>query len=231
VEELEARVTLKFKDGTQGPWHLPRWEMLSVGRTHGYGLHLPNSWVPSKLCRFLPWDQGWVVQVGPRARMRVQDEYVGDHVFERRAMVAIQEGEMLLSFPELDDYCQLGLVIGLGAGDSLPMLHDSDILERPGGGTRYAGAAVAITPAQRTIVATTFAYLLKGEPKPVNITATAATECGKSEQVIKNNLGKVRDKVNRERWGPKLKSYEDLGHYLIHLTRTISWEDLPEHLR
>ena len=230
MNELEARVTLKFKDGTQGPWQLPRWEMLSVGRTHGYGLHLPNSWVPSKLCRFLPWDQGWVVQVGPRARMRVQDEYVGDHVFERRAMVALQEGKMLLSFPELDDYCQLGLVIGLGTGVSLPVLHDSEVLERPSG-TRYAGAAVALTPAQRTIVATTFAYLLKGEPKPVNITATAATECGKSEQVIKNNLGKVREKVNRERWGPKLKSYEDLGHYLIHLTRTISWADLPGHLR
>ena len=231
MEELEARVTLKFKDGTQGPWRLPRWEPLSVGRTLGYGLHLPNSWVPSKLCRFLPWDQGWVVQVGPRARMRVQDEYVGDHVFERRAMVALQEGEMLVSFPELDDYCQLGLVIGLGAGLSLPVLHDGDIVERRGGGTRYAGAAVAMTPVQRMIIATTFAYLLKGEPKPANIVATAAPLCEKSEQIVKKNLGKVRDKVNAERWGPKLKSYEDLGQYLIHLTRTISWEDLPEHLR
>ena len=80
-------------------------------------------------------------------------------------------------------------------------------------------------------MATTFTYLLKGEPKPVNLTVAAAEKNGKSPQVVKNKLGEVMKKVNLERWGPKFTSYEDLGHYLVHLTRTIGWEDLPEHLR
>lgn len=231
MEELEARVTLKLKDGTRGPWQLPRWDTVSVGRTLGYGLHLPNSWVPSKLCRFLTWEQGWIMQVGPRARMRVQDEYVGDHTFERRAMVALQEGEMLLSFPDLDDYCQLGVVIGPGAGRLHPTLHDDNLLERERIGTAYAADRVVVTPLQRETLAITFAYLLKGGPKPVNLTEAASAQIGKAESAVRATLVSVRKKINGERWGPKITTWEQLGHYLIHLTRTINWEDLPEHLR
>ena len=128
MDDLQGRVTLKYRDTVRGPWQIPRWEVLSVGRTHGYGLHLPNSWVPSKLCRFLPWEQGWVVQVGPRPRMRVQDPYVGDHTFDRAALVALQEGECLLSFPELDDFVQLGVVIGPDAAGGLPLAEDDELV-------------------------------------------------------------------------------------------------------
>lgn len=146
-------------------------------------------------------------------------------------MVALQEGKTLLSFPELDDYCQLGVVIAPVAGGALPTLHDEGIEERERVGTAYAAANVVMTPLQRSIVAITFAYLIKGEPKPANLTETAAARSRRSEQAVKNALGKVRDKVNLERWGPKLETYEQLGHYLVHLTRTISWADLPEHLQ
>ena len=231
MEPLEARVHLRVKDGTRGPWQLPRWEQVSAGRTTGYGIHLSHSWIPSKLCRFLPWERGWLVQVGPRPRMRVQDRYVGNHMFRRRSIVALQEGQMLLSFPELDDYCQIGVVIGPGAGGSLPTVRDVEPEEETRVGTTYGASNVVLTPLQRLILATTFAYLLRGDPTPVNVTVTAAARCGRSEQAVKNALGKVRDRINKERWGPKLDSYEDLGHYLVHLTRTITWEDLPQDLR
>ena len=76
-----------------------------------------------------------------------------------------------------------------------------------------------------------FEYLIKGEPKPHNLAATAAAKCGTSEQAVKKTLGKVRDKVNLERWGPALENYEQLGHYLVTLSRNVTWEDLPPHLR
>lgn len=92
-EQLEARVQVRLADGKL-PWQaLPRWGTVSVGRTPGYGLFLPNSWVPRRLCRFLPSQHGWLVQVGPRARMRVQ----GDHLFNRRAMVALPAAQPAVS--------------------------------------------------------------------------------------------------------------------------------------
>lgn len=231
-EELQARVTLKLADGKRGPFGVPRWDVMSVGRTQGYALHIPNRWVPNKLCRFLPYDLGWVVQVGPRARMRVDDGgQVGSHVFDRGAVVALQQGRALLSFPELDDHCALGVVIGADAAAGLEELHDTFIDEHPRSPTAYAARAVVMTPKQRQVVATTFAYLLLGTKKPVNITASAAAALGQNEQAIKSALGKVRAKVNAERWGPDLESYEQLGHYLIHLTRNVTWDDLPEDLR
>jgi hypothetical protein len=163
--------------------------------------------------------------------MRVHDKYVGDHIFASRAMVALQEGPTLVSFPDLDDFCQLGVVIGPGAGAGLPGLQDDIIEEQSRVGTRFAAGRVVLTPVQRKIVATAFAYLIKGQPRPANIVATAAPLCGKSEQIVKKHLSSVMKKVNLERWGPKFDSYEDVGYYLIHLSRTIGWEDLPEHLR
>ena len=232
MDDLQGRVILKYKDTVRGPWQIPRWEVLSVGRTHGYGLHLPSSWVPSKLCRFLPWEQGWVVQVGPRPRMRVQDPYVGDHTFDRAALVALQEGECLLSFPELDDFVQLGVVIGPDAGAGLPLAEDDELVrDEFRSRTRYAVGNLNLTPNQRVVVAAAFAYLIKGESKSANVAAAAAAFTGKGEAAVVKTLIKVRDRVNAEKWGPKLESYEQLGHYLVHLTRSIGWADLPEQLQ
>jgi hypothetical protein len=164
--------------------------------------------------------------------MRVEDRYIGDHVFERRSMVALQEGRTRLSFPELDDFCELVVVIGPGAAQDFPEPRESVVEDQPRIGTEYAARRVVLTVKQRQIVATTFAHLINGDPKPGNLAAAAAAKLpGTSEQAVKNALGKVRDKVNLERWGPAIESYDSLGHYLVQLTRNVTWEDLPEHLR
>lgn len=229
--DVEARISVRVADRKPGWVALPRWETVSAGRTHGYALYLRNSWVPAKLCRFLPYDRGWVVQVGPRPRMRVQDRYVGDHAFARRSIVALQEGKTLLSFPDLDDWVQVGVVIGPGAAAGLAPVRDTVIEDERGAATAYAVGRLTLTAKQRQTVAATCAHLLTRAPKATNLTATAAPHLGTSEQVVKNTLGKVRDKINGERWGPKLTSYEQVGHYLIELTRTVTWEDLPPALR
>ena len=97
--------------------------------------------------------------------------------------------------------------------------------------TRYAAGRLTLTPNQRLVVAASFAYLIKGEKKPANLASAAAVLTGKGEAAVVKTLIKVRDRVNAEKWGPKLESYEHLGHYLVHLTRSIGWEDLPRELQ
>lgn len=213
-----------------GPFGLSQ-RVVSVGRTAGYGLHIPNSWVPRRLCRFLPFERGWVVQIGPRARMRVEDAYVGSHVFNPRAMVALQAGDTRLTFPELDDHCWLGVKIGPGMSSGLPLIGDTVVEDEPITGTAYGAQSLVMTPKQRTVVATVFEYLIKGEPKPGNLTTAAAQKLGMSNQAVKNVLGTVRDKINLERWGPAITDYEAIGHYLVVQCRNVNWNDLPEALR
>lgn len=230
-QEVEGRLSLKVGDAkVTGPFALPAWSTLSMGRTEGYGLHLPNRWVPNKVCRFLPYELGWVVQVGPSPRMRVRGTGAGDHTFTRRSVVALQEGKTLLSFPEIDDRLDVVVVIGPGVATGLPQVHDEIIEDSPRQRTEYAARRITLTPQQRKVVASTFAYLLKNEPKPMNLAQSSAERLGVSTQSVKNALEKVRVKVNLERWGPDLESWEQVGHYLVQLTRNITWEDLPEDL-
>lgn len=230
MDELRAHLLLTVADQKVGPFQLPRWERVSMGRTAGYGLHVPRSWVPSKLCRFIPWDEGWMVQVGPRTRMRVQDMYVGDHVFDRRSMVVLQPGNAVLSFPELDDWCQARVRIEV-TDKVAPEVHDERVEDEPALRTRYAAGGLDVTETQREAVAATFAYLVTGTDKPTNLVKAAAEVLGRSPQGVTNSLNQVRSAINKERWGPKLESFEQLGHYLVHLTRSLTWEDLPDQLR
>ncbi|MCR6030353.1 hypothetical protein GGQ22_02725 [Nocardioides sp. zg-579] len=230
-DELQGRVQLRLAD-RKHPWQaLPQWDAVSAGRTPGYGLYLPNSWMPRRLCRFVPHERGWLVQVGPRARMQVEDRYVGKHVFARRAMVALQAGRTKLSFPELDDWCQIGIVIGVGEAGALPVLSDTVLPEGPMPGTAYAVERVTLTPAQRITVAVAFRHLLEHTPAPTNYSEEAALLLGTSKAMVLKRLDQVRRKINQERWGPKLDSHELVAHYLMRTTRTITWGDLPPELR
>lgn len=231
---MQARLWLRLADEQSGPWSLPPDEAVSVGRAPSSGLRLPRSWVPRGLCRLVPTGLGWLVQVGPRARARVQNDFVGDHVFDRLALVALQPGKSVITFPELDDLCQLGIRIvepaleneanGLAPALELRDRPDKDERAR---GTIYAVRRVAMTRTQRQRAAVTFRHLLCGEPAPKNLTQTAAAALGISEQALKNSLGDLRDKVNEERW-LNLSTYEQLGHYLCHLSRNLQCSDLPE---
>ena len=99
---------------------------------------IPDEWVPRGLARFVPIELGWVVQNGPRARMRIQSPFIGDIVVAPGAVVAVQTGRSLLSWPELDDTCQLGLVIGEHTADALQELENGRPTEPSAVGTDYA---------------------------------------------------------------------------------------------
>lgn len=220
----DGRVTAKLGDTVLGTWALPSWEQASVGRLPGSGLHLPHSWVPSRLCRFLPWEQGWLVQIG-RARMRVRSKHLGDLTFRARAVVALQPGQSVLSFPELDDHCLLGVVIGTGEAEGLEVLADGD-QARVASPTAYAADRVEMPDSHRQVLAVVFHHLMTGEARPDNVALAAAERLGKSEQAVKNVITKTRDKVNAERW-LNLQTTSQLGHYLVHLSRNLSPADLP----
>jgi hypothetical protein len=222
---FEGRVTLAVADANPKSWALNKWEDVSVGREASAGLHIGRSWVPSRLCQFTPFDRGWVVQLG-RARGRVQNKYVGNHVFAPRAAVALQAGRTLLDFPELDDTLRLGIVIGAGKAAGLQILEDTPGAHEREAGTRYAAARIELADSQREVLAVAFLHLMLDQEAPKNLALTAGQRLGKSQQAVTNVLTEVRRKVNRERW-LDLRNAEQLGHYLVHLSRNLTLHDLP----
>ncbi|WP_460793336.1 hypothetical protein [Nocardioides pacificus] len=222
---FEGRVSLKIADVVRGTWALPPWEPASAGRMPSAGLHIPEKWVPSRLCRFIPYDRGWVVQLG-RPRATVASRYIGKHTFGSRAMVALQPGRALMSFPELDDHLYLHVVIGAGEAEGLDVLQDVPGPREEGQRTAYAVSHVDIPEAHRQVLAVAYLHLLTRQPKPTNVALSASQRLGKSEQAVKNVIIKTRDRVNRERW-LDLRDTDHLGHYLVRLTRTITLDDLP----
>ena len=223
---LQCRVQARIEDSKRGPWALPSWEDLWVGRAAGSGLYFGEEWIPRQLCRFVPVELGWLVHNGPRTRMRVQNRYVEDTCFEPHALVALQGGNSLLSWPELDDTCQLGVVIGDGVAGDLKVLRNG----REAGGsearTAYAADRLEINPALREAMAVMFAHLISGERRPDNLAAAAGRRLGRSEQAMTNSARKLRERINEERW-LNLETLDQLGHYLVVTTHTLTSENLP----
>ena len=237
IDSVIGHVWLNTQDGSAGKWRLPAEEPASVGRAPGHGLVIPSSWIPRNLCRFIPAPMGWLVQLGSRARMRVVNDYVGDHVFDRNSLIALQEGKSTLTFPELDELLQLGVVIQASPPRDPaepPLSWDvPELQDRPDptrvDGTRYGINRLNFTTTQRQRLAATFRWLLVGEPQPVNVLAAAASSLGIGQSALTKTVMTVRDRVNDERW-LDLATIEQLGHYLCHLTRTITVDDLPQDL-
>lgn len=225
----DGRVSLKVGDTVRGTWALPKWENVSVGRMPGAGIHIANSWVPSRLCRFMPYESGWLVQLG-RARGHVANKYLGEITFRGRAVVALQPGRSLISFPELDDHCRLAVVIGANQAEDLEVAQDHRGVDDGVPRTLYAAARVELPDSHRRVLAVAFEHLLRRNPVPTNVAATAAPRLGMSEQAVKNVFSETRKKINNERW-LNLETTEQLGHYLVHLSRNLTWSDVPPELR
>ena len=225
----DGRVSLNVGDTVAGPWALPKWENVSVGRLPGAGIHVPNSWVPSRLCRFMPYERGWLVQLG-RARGRFANKYLGDITFRARTVVALQPGTTLISFPELDDHCKLLVTIGADQAEGLEVVQDQLGSEEEVARTSYAAGRVDLPDSHRRVLAVAFEHLLQRRPAPANVAATAASRLGMSEQAVKNVIAKTKKRVNEERW-LNLDTTEQLGHYLANLSRNLTWNDLPPEFR
>lgn len=227
MADLHCRITLRIADTTRGPWGLPSVDEVWAGRGAGSGLWIPEEWVPRALCRLLPTAHGWLLQNGSRARVRVQNPYVGDTHFAPKALVALQEGKTLASWPDLDDICQLGAEIGEGVAEGLERLENGRPPRDVDARTDYAVHSLSVTPEHRVMLAVLFAHLIRGGPKPANLAQAAGKRLGRSEQAIKNQANDLRHRLNEQRW-LNLRDTDQMGHYLVVTTRTISWADLPE---
>lgn len=221
----DGRVGLFVSDAVRGTWALPKHEMVGVGRLPGLGIHVPDSWVPSRLCRFIPYEMGWLVQLG-RAQAEVKNKHLGKIAFPRRSIVALQAGRTLISFPELDDNVRLPVIIGAGEADGHPVAEDRSETDRVAQWTSYGAARAQLTDHQRTVAAVAFEHLIKRTSAPENIAAAAAAKLGSNEGAVKKVLTEVRRKVNDERW-LNLRTTEHLGTYLVLLSRNLTWSDLP----
>lgn len=231
MEPLYAgRVHIRVGDSDRGTWALPAWENVAAGRLPGAGLHLPHSWIPTRLCRFMPYELGWLVQLG-RARARVDNKYLGGAVFAPRTVVALQPGRSLVSFPELDDAVMIAVTIGAGQAEGLTVARDQDHEIDQERRTSYAVGRVELSESDRRVLAVAFEHLMSSKPPPANVAAAAAGKLAdKSEQAVKNVFVRVMKKVNRERW-LDLRTTEQLGHYLVDLSRNLTSDDLPPVLR
>ncbi|WP_166139841.1 hypothetical protein [Nocardioides ochotonae] len=225
----DGRVSLKIDQTIRGTWALPKHEMVGVGRLDEMGIHVPNSWAPSRLCRFIPYEMGWLVQLG-RAQGRIDNKYLGAMVFPRRSVIALQAGRTLLSFPELDKQVRLVVVIGAGASDGHSVAQDGAAHVGAVRRTSYAVDRVELSPKQRRYAAVAFEHLLKRTAVPKNIVAVAAEKLGDSPGNVNMTLARIRNEVNKERW-LNLETTDHLGTYLVLLSRNITWEDLPPELQ
>jgi hypothetical protein len=176
-----------------------------------------------------PYERGWLVQLG-RARGRVSNKYLGDMIFRARTIVAMQPGTTLVSFPEPNDDCLLSITIG--AGPSGRVLSLPRTMRASWRRSRGRPSPLSVWSC-RTLIAGFFAvayeHLLKGRPAPVNVAAVAASRLGISEQAVKNVITKTRKRVNDERC-LNLDTSDQLGHYLVHLSRNLTWQDFPPQL-
>lgn len=225
--DLQCRVELAIEDVLEGPWSLPQDEVVTVGRASGTGLRTRYAWVPLRLCRLMPMEHGWLLQNGSRARVLVQNQFVAPTSFSPHALIALQAGVAVASWPDLDDMLRLDLSIGPGVADGLPCLQDGVPSSRSTSGTAYAVHEVTLTAYQRRKLAAMFRHLILGGPKPLNLAKAAAAELGIADSAVLMTAQQVRNKINQWKW-QKLEDNEALGHYLVTLTRTLTAADLPE---
>jgi hypothetical protein len=95
-----------------------------------------------------------------------------------------------------------------------------------GGGPPTPVDRIEMPDSHRTILAVAFQHLMIRSEPPGNVALAAAQRLGKSERAVKNVMASARKKINNERW-LNLQTTDQLGHYLVRLTRNVTWEDVP----
>lgn len=228
----QLRIGLYGEPQLRSPWAVPHGTELRIGRDERSALHIPETWVPHALARFLPGPTSdtWLLQNGSRARLRVQDAFVDVHEFGPRAMIVLQSGSTQVSWPELDDECRIGITIASGAAAGLEPLDEarttSPIDREARVPTEFAADDFDLTPGQRVTLAVLFAHLILGTPKPANLAAAAGAALGRSASAVTVQAASVRARLNKDRW-LELVDTEQLGHYLVNTARALTLADLP----
>lgn len=228
---LAGIVSLRIGEQPARAGRLPRKSNLTVGRGRAKGLEIREPWVPRELARFEPVESGWILVNGRRARLRVRGMWIASPegaLFEPAAPILLTAGLWTLSWDELDVVCELAIDIHPErAGDrKTPYLIDTQVEPRQRAiGTDFRVGAVRPSAHQRHQLAVLFEHLITDEPPPTNLSATAASRLGLTESQVKNFANKYRQRINRVR-GQDLATLEQLGVYLVRVTRTLTDRDL-----
>ena len=228
------RLTALVGDQKLGPYAVEASGEVMLGRAAVQGLHLPEDWAPRVLATLVPTEHCWLVINGGSARCRVSNEWL-DCDLPAQAVFAIPDGETRVRWPSAHDHLVVKLNVGGPVDPGMPRLHPEldDVDERLGRMERTEwfperGSRVPehfLQPRQRRAMAHVFRHLLEETPRPSNLYKRAASELGVSEDALRKQTRRVRERVNRERF-QKLRALDDLGEYLVQKARLVTAADL-----
>ena len=226
---MDLRLSALVGDQRLGPFAVDASSEIAIGRDSSSDLVLDEPWVPRRLASLVSTDHCWLLINGPSVPMRVHNKWMEAEV-SRRATVAIPEGVSDLSWPALADPVHLKLRVGPGVADGLNELGAFGTLEELdeaalGGAQLTVHPVPELEPSQRRAMAVLFRHLIDGSPKPRNLIRAAAEELGTTEDALKKQLKRVKDRLNRERF-QKLNTTAEVGEYLVNVAGLVSSRDL-----
>jgi len=235
-----AIMRVEVRGRVLGTWRLPG-EPVTVGRARGAAAHLPSEQVPRVLATMVPYSstpsvlghakgpwQGWLMINGERTRARAENRLAIVEA-EPSGVVALQDGTTTVIWPELDEAVTLTIVVGTGRSDpALPVARDRAPDDRAVAppATRVALQRSDVRPSLRHSMAVLFRHLLEGTQKPVNVYRTAAHEMGTTEAALKRSAERLMGRINEHRFGGRIDTLDQLGHYLVTTSALITTDDL-----
>lgn len=240
----KAVATIEVNGLVAGPYVMPD-STVTIGRSYRAGLRSPSPRleVPRELARLRPTKSGWVLEnegatatrhirpavrvTGPSIRSK------NGAVFMPYSWVLLDEGEWTLRWD-----AGVGVAVDLrpyAPADAMLKVAQDEPL-RPSGSFTIPAEPVRLTALERRNMAALFAYLLRGEPQPGEPYKRAAEELGgdtaarqKNRDLVKAQLPKITSRVNRLRGSQDpLLAADEVGWYLVHVTGTLSQEDLED---
>lgn len=210
---------------------LPRKSPVSLGSRERHGLLLLSEWVPKDVATFTPIDEGWVVENGPRSRMRMESEWVetGSVTLLPHGLAVVQRGETRLTWNGLDKPLSLSVSVRTRRLDDarIPFVVDSTIDGQPVPETgSYLGLQdTPMSAALRYQMAVLFRHLIEGEAPPLHLLKKRSEQLGISEADLDGVAQRYRRRLNALR-GVNLDSIEELGEYLVRTTGELTHADL-----
>jgi hypothetical protein len=211
--------------------------IVTVGRSASAGVHLRPGWVSRNLVQLAPCPFGWCAVNGYRAQMRVVVPH-GETWVATGGGSVLALGQHVLSWPELPHRLEVTVNVTKQSQIGLPLARDDPARPKPaytfkpsliGPANRLSPRrpAIELTPLQRLRMAVLFRHLLKGEPRPQNLTATAAAELGIAHDVMKKTVRDVRRSVRRQRQQVDDFDIDQLGRFLVTYAELITEDHLP----
>ena len=226
---LRGEITVTVDGRPVGAWLLPQRHAVLLGRGQGAAIALTPAWVPRTLARLRAGDDGWLLENGPRTRVRVDSRWVHGAYFQPGALVVLQRGRSSLAW-DLDRPLSASVDVS-AAGPArredppyaLPRGAPRD--DSPAALTALAIDHLNLSPLRRHQMAVLFAHLIEDRPAPPNLSAAAGARLGLTEEQVKRVAYRVRERLNRHR-GEKLVRLEDLGYYLVVVSGLLGPDDL-----